>query len=85
MDDGLIIRRVTVVPFMENVYLVGDSGTRECLVIDPGAEAERILHELKEQGLTLQLILIPTATWTTRSGSGPERGHGGAVRSASRR
>ena len=57
MDEGLIIQRVTVLPFMENVYIVGDPEGRDCFVIDPGAEAERIIHELNEQRLTLQLIL----------------------------
>ncbi len=56
-DQQLMVRRLVVEPFMENVYIVGSQTTRECIVIDPGAEAERILSEVNLMGLTVKLIV----------------------------
>jgi glyoxylase-like metal-dependent hydrolase (beta-lactamase superfamily II) len=40
-----------------NAYLVGDDEKRECFVVDPGAEGERILAVLKRMGLALRMIV----------------------------
>jgi glyoxylase-like metal-dependent hydrolase (beta-lactamase superfamily II) len=39
------------------VYIVGDEETKECAIIDPGAEAGRILEEVKRLGLVVRLIV----------------------------
>lgn len=49
--------RVTVDPFGENVYIVGDPDTKECIIVDPGAEAETILGEVQRHGLKVKLIM----------------------------
>jgi len=57
MNQQLIVRRVVVGPLMENVYIVGSQTTKECMVIDPGAEAKRIMDEVNRLGLTVKLIV----------------------------
>jgi len=42
---------------MENAYIVGSQAAGECMVVDPGAEAERILYETSQLGLTVKLIV----------------------------
>ena len=56
-DQELILRRVVVTPFVENVYIVGSQADKECLVIDPGAQPERIVAEVKRLGLKVKLIV----------------------------
>jgi hydroxyacylglutathione hydrolase len=53
----MIIEMLTVGPFQENCYLVGDEKTKIGAVIDPGDEAERILAEARKTGLTFRCIL----------------------------
>ena len=53
----MIVRPLTVGPMAENAYIVGSEETRECAIIDPGAEASRILEEVETLGLTVRLIL----------------------------
>jgi hydroxyacylglutathione hydrolase len=45
--------------FAENCYLLGDSGTNQAVMIDPGEESERFLAELKARGWRL------TGIWLT--------------------
>jgi len=53
----LILKSMALGPIMANCYVLGCENTREAAVIDPGEEAARILDALKEDGLTLKLIL----------------------------
>jgi hydroxyacylglutathione hydrolase len=53
----LIVRRVVVVPFVENVYIVGSQVTGECMVVDPGSQPERIMYEVENLGLMVKLIV----------------------------
>lgn len=54
---GILLKNVVVGPLKENTYIVGDKGSGACIVIDPGAEGERILSEIHSLGLTLRLIV----------------------------
>ena len=56
-EHEFFFRRVTVGAFVENVYIVGDPDTKECIIIDPGAEAERVLYEVQRHDLAVQLIM----------------------------
>ena len=47
--------------FVENTYLVIDEAAAQCAVIDPGEEADRILHEIAGAGAR------PTAIWITHA------------------
>lgn len=51
----------TVGPFAENAYILADEGTRECVVIDPGDEAPRLLDILRRERLEVRWILATHA------------------------
>ena len=52
----MIIEGITR-PYFENAYILGDERTKQAIVVDPGAEPERVLAALDRQGLTAKLIL----------------------------
>ena len=60
---------LTVGPFQENAYLVVCTGARECVLVDPGDEAERLLDAVRRSGATLRAI------WVTH----PHVDHVGAI------
>ena len=41
-----------------NCYIVWAEGSKTCAVIDPGDEAERILKNMEDRGLTLEAVLL---------------------------
>ena len=41
-----------------NCYILWDEGSKLCAVIDPGDEAGRILHQVRELGLQVKYILL---------------------------
>jgi hydroxyacylglutathione hydrolase len=47
--------------FAENCYLVGDRGTRQAVIVDPGEEPQLFLAELDTRGWTLQAIWLTHA------------------------
>jgi len=53
----LIIKTLVVGPIQANCYILGCEETLEAAVIDPGDEADRILHALAESSLTAKLII----------------------------
>ncbi len=53
----MIIEKLTVSPIQENCYIVGDEQSRAGVIIDPGAEASRILEEVEHLGLTIEKIV----------------------------
>ena len=53
----MILRKLVVMPFSENIYIVGSEQTRECVVIDPGADGAGVLGEIARLGLKVKLIL----------------------------
>lgn len=48
---------MTVGPIQGNCYLVYDEETRECMVIDPGAEGARIAREIGKNDLRVKYIV----------------------------
>jgi glyoxylase-like metal-dependent hydrolase (beta-lactamase superfamily II) len=46
----------TVGPFQENTYLVVDEATNRAVLIDPGAEPERLIAMVEASGATLDAI-----------------------------
>ena len=48
--NGIEIKRIVVPPFPENVYILSSDTTDECIVVDPGAEADRIAFEVNNLG-----------------------------------
>ena len=53
----MIIKSLSVGPIMANCYIVGCETSKNAVVIDPGAEASRILMTLADERLTLKYIL----------------------------
>lgn len=54
----MIFEYIIVGPFEVNCYIVGDEGTREAMVVDPGGGEDRILLKLAEHGLRLTNIVL---------------------------
>mgnify|MGYP003331743500 FL=1 len=53
----LIRKTFSVPPLGCNCTILGDPVTKEAIVVDPGGAPERILHEVRQLGLTVRLIL----------------------------
>ena len=53
----MIIEKLTVSPLEENCYIVADDDTRRGIIIDPGAESQRILAAVDRLGLTIDKII----------------------------
>jgi glyoxylase-like metal-dependent hydrolase (beta-lactamase superfamily II) len=51
-------RSITVGAFQENSYIVIDEATNRAVLIDPGAEPERLIAMVKESGATLEAIWL---------------------------
>ncbi len=54
----MILKTLEVGPLYCNCYIVGSEKTKEAIVIDPGAEADKILGTLKSLGLKAKLIVL---------------------------
>lgn len=53
----MLLETLVVGPLQVNCYLVACSATKQALVIDPGAEGERILAAVQAAGLTLAAVV----------------------------
>jgi hydroxyacylglutathione hydrolase len=53
----MLVETVPVGPLQVNCYIVGCAETRQAMVVDPGAEGERILQLLESMELQLQLVV----------------------------
>jgi glyoxylase-like metal-dependent hydrolase (beta-lactamase superfamily II) len=58
MSDALDVRTFTVGPVHENSYIVRTQGADRGILIDPGAEPERLIGALDGLGVALEAILI---------------------------
>jgi len=56
--NKVIIERLEVGPAASNCYIVGSETSHEGIIIDPGAEGDRILKRVKDLGLTVKLIVL---------------------------
>ena len=54
----MILQRLVVEPFASNCYIVGSESTKEGMIIDPGAGAEKILNSVKDLGLDIKFIML---------------------------
>lgn len=61
MAENLFILPVVVGPNETNCYLVAKQPKSDCLVIDPGAEAEKILKAAASESLRITTILLTHA------------------------
>jgi len=53
----LIVKSLTLGPIQANCFIIGCEETQKAAVIDPGAEADRILTALSQSSLTVELII----------------------------
>ncbi|MFC1980789.1 MBL fold metallo-hydrolase [Chloroflexota bacterium] len=54
----MILKILVVGPYASNCYIVGSEISKQGMIIDPGAEAERILRSIQELGLEIRLIVL---------------------------
>ncbi len=54
----LTIHTLTLGAYQVNTYILHDSASKSCCVIDPGYEADTILDKIDELGLTLEAVLL---------------------------
>jgi len=54
----MILKKLEVGPFASNCYIVGDETNKEGMIIDPGAEANRILKNVNDLGLEITFIML---------------------------
>lgn len=57
----MLLKKLMVGSYKTNCYILADSESRDCVVIDPGAEVYTILQALDEDGLQLRGILLTHA------------------------
>lgn len=56
-----VITSITVGAFQENTYLVADDVTRQAVLIDPGAEPDRVIAMVERSGAALAAIWLTHA------------------------
>ncbi len=54
---ALILKTFSVPPLGCNCSIIGDPVTKRAIVVDPGGDSARILHEVQKLGLTVSHIL----------------------------
>lgn len=54
----LKIHTLTLGAYQTNCYIVHDSASKSCAIIDPGYEPERVLAAVQDQGLTVDAVLL---------------------------
>ena len=57
----MILEKLEVGLFASNCYIVGAESNREGIIIDPGAEANKILKKVEELKLEIKLIVLTHA------------------------
>lgn len=55
------LARFTVGPFQENCYLLSEETSGSAVLVDPGAEGEMLVEEIRDGGLTLEAIWLTHA------------------------
>jgi len=57
-ESGLYLKQVEIGPMENFVYLVGDSATREVMVVDPAWQVDTILKIAREEDLKIKGALV---------------------------
>ena len=57
----MIIKKFIVGPLENNCFIIADENSRECVVIDPGDEPDRILDFINENIFQLKYIICTHA------------------------
>lgn len=78
-EPMLIRKTFSVPPLGCNCSIIGDSVTKQAIVVDPGGAPERILQEVRQLGLTVTAILHTHAHFDHFLASGEMKKATGAV------
>lgn len=54
----MIVETLVVGPIEANCYIVGDESSLEGLVIDPGADSQKIIDKINQLGLRIKYIIL---------------------------
>ncbi len=54
----MILRKLELGSYGTNCYIIGDEATKEGIIIDPGAEGDYILKQVKSLDLKIKLIVL---------------------------
>jgi len=58
MSERLYLKQMELGPMQNFVYLVGDTETRDCVVVDPAWEIDAILDEMQSDDMRLTGMLV---------------------------
>jgi hydroxyacylglutathione hydrolase len=58
MTERLYLKQMELGPMQNFVYLIGDTATRECVVVDPAWEIDAILDEVQSDDMRLTGMLV---------------------------
>ena len=53
----MILRALELSPFLTNCYIVGSEETKEGMIIDPADNADVIMEDVRQLGLTIKLVV----------------------------
>jgi len=68
MDKKITLRTVVVGGLDTNCYILGCTQTKRAVIIDPGAEPEKIKAVIKQAGLKAEAIILTHAHWDHTGG-----------------
>ena len=54
---------LVVGPLEENCYIACDANSREAIIVDPGAEAEKIIQFIQDKNIKPQMIVNTHGHW----------------------
>ena len=58
MSEPIYLKQMELGPMQNFVYLIGDPETRECVVVDPAWDIDRIVDTLDADGMQLRGVLV---------------------------
>lgn len=61
MTGNLYLKQIEVGPMQNFMYVIGDRGRRECVVVDPAWEVDRVLGEAEKEGMKVTGALVTHA------------------------
>lgn len=57
----MLIKKFVVGPLESNCFIIADDGSKECFIVDPGDEPDRILDFIQENGFKVKFIVCTHA------------------------
>lgn len=58
MDKRIVVKTIVVGPLQTNCYILGCKNTREAVLIDPGADVDKIKACIEKESLNLKAIVL---------------------------